>query len=434
MTTDLKDLLTRAADEVTERDFVSEAWDGARLVRRRLRWVGAAAAAAVAAAITAVAVLPNDVGGDRDTLPAATPTPSAPMPWKGEPFDVLGADAVFGPHEGQVDALPWVDAAVAQGIGLPRALTPDADEIHPFSVEQAGLLAAGKNDAAVEAVILRYTSGGTQQAVLYRPALESPWQELDTLELHTVSDASGNRSSPLSSGAISPDGVHVVFPRPDGISIADIETGSVKDVTVPDPFLTSAEWTRDGRQVIARSDTGTWRITVETGVVSSAEGPMSASSHSLSVSPDGESTLHAFDRAGELSTMLDAPNLFSGTNGTTASNAYLAAAGGYLGERAETTARGAFQAVLATDLATRQRSSALLVPSESLGLAKGCCRALRFVGRSTVLVTWGSDILLWDVETSDLERVSETPRTEGSATDTPHPGSFDRSFAVAPTP
>ena len=73
MTTELSDLLRRAAEPIAERDFVDGAFAGARARRRRNRWAALAATATVAAAAVAVTTIPG-LSRDGATVPAGTPT------------------------------------------------------------------------------------------------------------------------------------------------------------------------------------------------------------------------------------------------------------------------------------------------------------------------------------------------------------------------
>ena len=60
------------------------------------------------------------------------------------------------------------------------------------------------------------------------------------------------------------------------------------------------------------------------------------------------------------------------------------------------------------------------------GLSKGCCQVLGWAGESQALVRWGEEILLLDVASGEVTRVSRLSES------TPNFGSRSHSLALAP--
>ncbi|PRY63736.1 hypothetical protein BCF74_101135 [Knoellia remsis] len=436
MSPDLKALLDEAAAPIAERDFVTDAWEGARARRRRTRFVTAGVAAAAAAVVAAVVVIPRGVD-DRRTLPATTPTPSASAPWQAEPVDVLGVDAVFGPTPEQAAALPRVDARTAKTLGLPESLNPDARDIRPLSKDQQALAASGDNLAPVSAVLLRFGTDGAMYPVLYRPSLSRPWHEVDTVRLASVTSPEGSVTIALGERAISPDRRSVALVQPDRVIIIDAVTATSRTIEVPDAALRSVGWTDDGRYLVAGSETTQWRVDPSTGRVTRFDGSAYAGRYRLSFGGGG-ATLASHAADGAQTDSRPAPPIFSGAFGETWSSGRFFATAGWLTEKAQLAAPTVggtvpYQGVLVAD-APLLDPRMLLVPDNppDTEFSKGCCRPLRWVADDRLVLLWGDEILVWDVGRNELSRVSVGPRGDVTADGSPVPGSLSPIFAVAP--
>ncbi|CAN7403766.1 hypothetical protein [Knoellia sp. LjRoot47] len=447
MTHELKDLLEEAVQDVTAPDLGATAWDAAQGTRRRRRLVAAVATAAAAAVVVAAMVLPGATDG-LDTLPgsgptttgptpsATGPTPSAtgPQPWRAAPVDLLGVAAVFGPTAAEAASLPRVDAETALALGLPESLAPTTSQVRAWSKEQGALVAGGDATAPVTAVVLRRGDTGSVFPVVYRPTLERPWLEADTLPLVPVRDSGGNQSDPLRDRAIAPDGRQVAFAQPGKVVVLDVVTAQVRTIAVDDPFLEDVGWNGDGSVLVARSSGRQWRVDPTTQAVTLFGDPAYAGRHEVVVS--GDETLLRTERS--LALMDEGrrlPGIFAATWGETISGpGNRVAVGGSLSPATEATAPTVdgtvpYQGVLTVTADTLDDPAILLAPpSEEAGLGKGCCRALRWLDPDRLLLVWDRDLLVWDGRARTITRASVRPVGAESEA----PGTLTGSFAVAP--
>lgn len=445
MTTELKDLLERAAEHVSGPDLTVAAWGAAEATRRRRRLQVTAATAALAAGaavVFAVTVLPrgSDARGTRPASSASSsPEPSTPLatgaqPWRAAPVDLMGVAAIFGPSAAQAASLPRVDARTAKTLGLPESLNASPAELRPWSRDQAGLVARGENAAPVTAVLLRRGASGSVFPVLYRPSLSRPWLVVDTVPLGQVTDIEGNESAPLGDRAISPDGRRVAFAQADKVVVLDVVTAQVRTIDVADPYLEDVGWMDDGSALVARSAGRQWRVDPATGAVTSYGDPAYAGRHEVVVS-GGEVLLRSQQSLGLLDAGKKLPGIFAATWGETVSGpSGRVAVAGNLSVATEATAptRGGtvpYQGVLTVTADTLEDPAILLAPpNEEDGLGKGCCRALRWLDDGKLLLVWEADLLVWDAQARTFARASVRP----AASDSQAAGTLTGSFAVAP--
>jgi len=412
MTTELSDLLRRAAEPIAERDFVAGALAGARARRRRNRWAGFAAAV-VAAAVAAIAI--PGLSHENATLPAGTPTM-----WSASSFDLVGVAALDGPAPSQMTRVPNTPDDLRARMQLPETLDFDA------STPMATLSSVQGNPAPVRAVLLRAAGDGQFQAVLYRPTLPTPFVLVDSLTLTPNMDGSGNPSDPLTVRAISEDRRRVVFVQPGKVLVLDAVTGQVKPYAVPDDHLASGGWVDGSDWVLASSEAQQWRINTMTGQVKAITqgypGP-----DRLFVADDETNLLRRFDAQGLPSGQRTAPKIFSAPWGeTVTSTTGWTATAGFLNEDAKSGARGRYQGVLAIRGDTMDNGTVLLAANDE-GVSKGCCQALAWGGPEQMLVRWNNDLIAWEVTTGAITRVATLPSTQP-------PGIGDPSGIVAIAP
>ncbi|HET6967070.1 MAG TPA: hypothetical protein VFI44_02280, partial [Ornithinibacter sp.] len=161
MSTDLRDLLELASDDLPEVDLAEEAWDTARAERRavRRRVVLGAGAVAVAGALVTVVVR------DRDGA-ATDPADDLPVVPDRLPTALVGGVTVhLGPEPGGETVLPrYVEA---DALALPERLGfEDAAAVTGFGPGAA----LTSNEASVRAVLLAWTpSADGVVPVLYTP-------------------------------------------------------------------------------------------------------------------------------------------------------------------------------------------------------------------------------------------------------------------------
>lgn len=430
MTPDLTHLLEQVAAPVAERDFVDTAWEKARLRRRRnhVAMLGAAAAASVVAAAVMVMPLGDGPGSGLPASPASN-RPSA-TGWQATPFDVMGVRAVLGPTPDQVGQLSDMDETTRARIPLPSALTVPA--VPPSGAGQPDTAAQPADAQPVRAVLLRYTGPGVVRPVLYRPNSTLSLVEMDAMELTLLTDNEGNASEPLGNRAINEDRRRIVFPQPGKVLLLDAQAGDFRSFPVADDHLEDAGWAADGATIIARSETGAWRIDSTTGEVERLA-DVAYPGFSQVIADETGVRLLRFASTGTKGATSDSPPIFSDTWGpTVTSPAEWVAAGGFLTDPAQ--AMGAYQGVFAIEGERMANPRILLAPAgnDDRGLGKGCCAALGWVSFDRLLVHWGSDIVLWNVVSGEIARVSKAPVPVYGSDDRPTVGSVGSSFAIAP--
>lgn len=412
MTTELSDLLRRAAEPIAERDFVNGALAGARAQRRRNRW--AALAATVAAAAVAAIVIPG-LWRDDATVPAGRPTV-----WSASPFDLLGVKAIEGPAPSQMIQVPTAPADLRTRLRLPSTL-----DFNP-STPMAPLSSVEGNTAPVRAVMLRSTGDGQFQPVLYRPDLPTPFILVDSLTLTSNVDEMGNPTDPLGVRAISEDSRRVAFVQRGKVLVLDAVTGQVKPYAVPDSHLIAGGWVEGSEWLLASSEARQWRINTTTGQISPiTEGY--AGPDRLVVTGDGTNVVRRYDAQGLPTGQRTAPRIFSTPWGETiTSSAGWTASAGFLNEDATSGARSRYQGVLAIRGDTME-DGALLLAANDEGVSKGCCQALAWGGPEQLLVRWSDDLIAWNLTTGAVTRVSNLPSTQP-------PGAGEPSGIVAIAP
>lgn len=397
MTIELADLLRRAAEPIAERDFVDVALAGARARRRRGRWATLAAAAAAAAVIASIAI--PGVSRKDAAVPASTPTM-----WSSSPFDLRDVEAMEGPAPIQMSMVPSAPDDLRKRLQLPATLDFNA------STPMTPLSSVVGDPAPVRAVMLRATSAGQFQPVLYRPTLSTPFVLVDSLILTSNMDESGNPSTPLTVQAISNDRRRVAFVQSDKVLVLDAVTGRVQTYGVRDNHLTFGGWVDGSDWVLTSSDTHLWRINTTTGEVASIEQGYTGRDR-LTVTGDGTNVVSRYDAQGLPSGVRTAPKIFAASSGETiTSSTGWTASAGFLNSEAETVARGRYQGVLAIRRDTIEDGSLLLAANDD-GVDKGCCQPLAWGGPEHLLVRWSSDLIAWDVTTGAITRVSTLPST-----------------------
>ena len=374
MTTELSDLLRRAAEPIAERDFVDGAFAGARARRRRNRWAALAATATVAAAAVAVTTIPG-LSRDGATVPAGTPTV-----WSAAPFDLLGVKAIEGPAPLKMSQIPNTSDDLRTRWQLPSRLDFDA------STPMAPLSSVEGNSAPVRAVMLRSTGEGQFQPVLYRPDLPTPFILVDSLTLTSNLDESGNAADPLAVRAISADRRRVAFVQRGKVLVLDAVTGETKPYPVPDNRLIDGGWVEGSETLLASSETHQWRINTTTGQVNSIAAGY-AGPDRLVVTGDGTNVFRHYDAQGLPAGQRTAPRI-------------------------------RYQGVLAIRGDTME-DGALLLAANDEGVSKGCCQALAWGGPEQLLVRWSDDLIAWNVATGALTRVSNLPSTQSPGTGRP---------------
>ena len=266
MTTDLRELLELASDDVREPDLGSEAWETAsrqrRTVRRRAVLAGGAAVAAVSVLVVreraSAPTGADDALGVRRDLPLPTAVVGGvTVDLAPSPTDELTLPRYpFADELGLADTIGFDDALRMPKLGASSGRPQNAD--------------------SVRAVLLAWTARATGMVpVLYAPA-RSAGEEYLVCAGAPLVRADPNRSGEglvLDPRAIHVDRRSVVFPQPGEVVVLEARGGTALRIPVPDATLHRAGWARDGRTVIALGLERSWLVDTRDRSVRLADRP-----------------------------------------------------------------------------------------------------------------------------------------------------------------
>ncbi|TDD28797.1 hypothetical protein E1218_06025 [Kribbella turkmenica] len=237
---DIRPLLYQAADRLPEPDLADTAWAGGLETRRRQRRnvvIGLLAALALAV----VLAIGAGVSGSRNAELVPPPTtPSLPpghVPPEGQ---IAGIDYWLAPPAGSERFLDRVYTPLGDRLGAPD----DVDSLTEHPIENPAALMLEERNGRYDALLL----GG-----------DSTWARAD-LQLAPISSG-----SPLSSGAVSPDGRTAAFPQPGELVTLDVVTAEVSRYPLPTRDLRSVAWTPDAQQVLVSGPGKAYRVHVRGG-------------------------------------------------------------------------------------------------------------------------------------------------------------------------
>lgn len=426
MTTDLRDLLELASDDVPEVDLAEGAWRTARAEQRavRRRVLLGAGAAAAAAAVTTVAVR----GAGDEGRPAGSPSPT-PSPTRLRTADVGGVLVHLAPPPGEETAQPPYRDAAAVGLASRIGFT-DAMRLPKLGPDTG----SPPNTASVRAVFLSWAPDGRRlMPVLYLPRargeqyLACPGVLLDQADFTMT-----GQGMVLDPRAIRDDRLAIVFPQPGGVLVLDARTGTGERIAVPDPGLHRVGWAKDNRTVVAHGGEQSWLVDTGSRRVTRAADVVHAGWVDLETT-GSSSELRTFSAAGALTGTRALRGPAIEVDGATVSNTEAwAAAHAYLGQT-YAGAIGRSQGLLAVqgDLRPTPR---LLAATRGPDVPKGAYRSLAFGPRDVVVLEsrsfpGGADrptlrLLAWDVIGEGLAYVGEVGPVQGSA------GGFTGAYAL----
>lgn len=428
MTTELRDLLELASEDVVEVDLAERAWHLARRERTAVRRRVVLGAGGLAAAGALVTVLANR--DDRPTSPAgrsAAPTPSPGL-------DGRLDEQLVGPL--RVSMAP---AAEAEGL-LPTY--PDAglvavpDVVGPREAGSWMVLEPGAfpgTTASVRAVFLVHTVGGYWPVVHVPRAEKTQYLLASRMTLEAVHDPVGSTGPVLGPRTVDDERHRVVVAQRHKVVVLDVRDGSVLELPVPDDGLLHAGWAKDGRTVVARSASQDWLVDTQTHRVLRAPDPARPDWEDLATGRDGVTTLRSFAGSGTLSGSRVVPDTSVVPYGeSTANTEAWVASGAYLDEGL-IRRLGRYQGVIAVqdDLSITPR---VLAAPDTPGTPKAAYRPLGWGPRDTLLLESRSQrdgaaaptvrILAWDVIGAQLWRVADVQDAD------PAQGGFSGTYAL----
>jgi hypothetical protein len=410
MSTDLRDLLELASDDLAEVDLARSAWDRAHEERRavRRRVVLGAAAAAAAGAVVTVAV--RDGGADGSVPAEPAPTDPATLPTA----RVGGVTVDLAPDPDAEPLLPrYVDA---EALALGRRIGFDDAGPLPKLGPDTGLTS---NDASVRAVLLAWSPGAeTMVPVLHTPRGGDGREYLVCSGVHLVraDPTQTGQGMVLDSRSIRDDRRAVVFPQPGEVVVLDARTGTAERIPVPDQGLFRAGWAKDGTTVVATGAKGSWLVDTALRTVTRATGPVGPGWVDLVTTDDGVTSLRTFAGSGHLtgSRPLRGP-LIDVSDQTVGNTEGWASAHTYLGQTyAGAIARSQGLLAVQGDIRPTPR---ILAATRTPSVPKGAYRPLVWGPRDVVVLESRSfpglsqspslRLLAWDVIGGGLSLVGE---------------------------
>jgi hypothetical protein len=418
MSTDLRELLELASDDVPDLDLAPEAWDEARrrnrmVVRRTVLGVGGVAAAG------ALGFVVRDRNASPAPSPSTTTTATVSADGRMPTAQVGGVTVYLAPDPPDEALLPrYPDAA---RLKLPRHLGPADLAI------RAELGPGGGVAEPLRAVFLVVAEGGGYHPVLFAP--DAPFQvEVPSVR---VSQWEGVQSA-LGPRSISDDRHRVVIPQPGRVLVLDARDGSVVTIEVPDPTLSLAGWARDRTLVVVRGRDYGWLIDPRTGEIRKGRSAVNPDWADLSQG-DAGAELRSFSGTGELTgirLLLGAPVVpittsVSNTEGWVAGGAFLP------GVYQAAVERSQGLVAVHSDLPPKPR---VLAATTGPLVPKGAYRALGWGPRDVVLFESRSEragfqgivrrVLAWDVNEGLLYQVADVDRASTV------PGEFSGTYAI----
>ena len=412
MTTDLRELLELASEDVPDPDLAEDAWGAAQRGRRLVRRRVLLGAGAVAAAGVATAVVLRERGGAPSQASATPSTPTTPSRLANAV--VGGATVDLAPDPGSEALLAPYPAA--ESMGMPPRLGFAESRLVPALNPIA---ARRVNFASVRAVLLAAIGepGGSVTPVIHTPRGPDPYLALNRVVLRPTSGPDGDSGDLLDPRTISDDRRRLVFPQPGAVVVADAREGTSATFEVPDEFLTHAGWAKDGSTVVAWGGERSWTVDVVSGKVVEVEpGPARPGWVDLHTGRDGTTSLRSFSGAGRFTGSRPLRGAPISVFGSTVSNTEaFAAASTFLGQTyigATTRHQGLVAAQ--GDLRPVPR---VLAASTDPAVPRGAFRPLVWGPKDVILLESRSfptgagapviRVLAWDVIGGTLTRVSE---------------------------
>lgn len=415
--TDLRELLTRVAEDIPEVDLAERSWQGAVEAGRRRRQRVLSGIAAGAAAAVAIGVVVSTSGSRPATRLPATRTTAPPAVAGGGVLVTAtdGTPVTVAPSSADFARLPLLHTALPERIGWSGPLRRLSDVVGPQRRDD-GL--------TVRAVLLTPTGPATWQPVLLTEgASGTGYLLVDQVELRDDRPAGTDRpfAPPLVAGAVAEGGRRVLFVHRASVEVLDVGSGTVRSVPVPGvaagDSLVDGGWLADGA-VLVRTEAGSWRVDPGSGAVTRASTTSWPQPWRI-IRHEGQLSLVGGNRAGETTTSTPFDGPVGDPWGATVSNGLWAATGTFPDSTLLPPSVGpVVGGVSAVDVPDLRQQRALVFPGNEPGVLKGGARAVGFTAggfaSSGLLVveydrtapdrTW---LLGWDLATGRLYRIGE---------------------------
>ncbi|MEV0289399.1 hypothetical protein AB0H36_35190 [Kribbella sp. NPDC050820] len=392
---EIQPLLYNASDLLPEPDLADAAWaDGLATRRRRRRNVLIGLLAALLVAVAAA--IGTAVGGSQSTElvpPPTTPThPPGYVPPAGQ---ISGIDFWIAPPAGSERFLDRVYTPLGDRLSLPD----DPEPLSEHPIENIAAVVLEERDGRYDALLL---------------GSDASWARAD-LQLQPI-----RIGSPLSSGAISPDGRFAAFPQPGEVVVVDATTSEVYRYALPSRDVSSVSWLPNAARVLVSGPGVAYRV-----LVGQNDGdrdpviPITAAANPASITAPYRIDSGAVLRYGvtgrwSVDSRLELP--VQAWVGQTFSTFTMAARLFISEDLQQVPTRHSQPQVVAAISTLRAMPSHLLVLGESdrttpaadpQGVREpGCCAVLGWYGDRPLIQVSGW-VLAWDIDTGQVQRVTE---------------------------
>ncbi|RZU53983.1 hypothetical protein EV385_5919 [Krasilnikovia cinnamomea] len=392
----LAELLQETAAPIAAPSLAEAAWAQARRVRRR-RYATVCASAAVAVlAVTAATVLP--LGGRDLPNPPTTATTPAQRP-------------VAHPMPG---TLPR------------RAIAPLPANSTGMAPPDARKLSEHPLDRAVAVVQPYGPEGSSAVQPVYALGTDGTWVRVDVVDLVLASDAHGNHGIPLTGSALSPDRRRIALPQPGSLVVVDLTTAKAHRIAVPG-FNEQVLWWGNRTVLVGQGGPGAVAVDWAAGTATATTTGLSVGDSAWPASegaPVTELTEEAREgQRARLSVRQWPPGRAEPVSDVPVDDTGLGPQHGVLGWNGPAIGDGAERVVRAGwgISGTYHGVEMLAVVNTRTGVVermldlgrdryKGCCRALDWIDRDTVLAQTDKEgVIAWDLRTGAVTQVVAGP-------------------------
>jgi len=395
---DVHPMLVQAVDGMPEPDLADLAWTAAYGIRRRRKRSAISALVAIVVIGAVAALVAGLTGGKAGISPPTTP-PSGPPGVVQAAGQIGGMDFWIAPPSGSERYLDHVDTPMGDALKLPDSAAKLSDK----PIKQ------------VAAVVLANRSGSYEPFLL---GSDGHWSRAD-LRLSAI-----GVGTPLSSGAVAPNGQLVAFPQPGAVLVLNASNAGVQRFNVPTQDLRSVSWLPDSNRLLVSGPDAAYRILISGGGFGERAVTV--------VEPSGDPEAATAPYRLEDSTGQVALSRYSVNSGWTLSGAVQLPVQSWVGQTfssSNTAARlfisgelsqlpNAQPQIVAALPAQRSQPGRLLVlgaspPATAGTLAPnvvrppGCCYVLGWYDDESVLIQVEGWVIAWEVRTGRVRRVTE---------------------------
>lgn len=234
---DIQPLLYQAGDRLPEPDLADAAWaEGLATRRRRRRNIVITLLTVLGIAVGAAIGVGVSGSRNAELVPPPT-TPSLPAGYVPPTGQIAGFDYWLAPPAGSERFLDRIYTPLGDRLRLPD----DPEPLSEHPLENLAAVVLEERDGRYDALLLGADSTWARAALQLRPI---------------------RTGSPLSSGAISPDGRFAAFPQPGQLVTVDVTTAEVFRFNLPSQDVSSVSWLSTAERILVSGPGVAYRVVV----------------------------------------------------------------------------------------------------------------------------------------------------------------------------